>query len=110
MRCSNLSPTLHVVPNTRLIFAMVHQGTAVPEHVKIAYRGVEVQRRPFSAGTSFTPRPLYPQKTTPIPNGGCGPQSRSGRFGEEKKCFDPPPGHSDHNVVAIQTGLSTLPK
>jgi len=51
-----------VVPNTRLIFAMVHHGTAVPEHVKIAYRGVEVQRRPFSAGTSFTPRLLYPRR------------------------------------------------
>jgi hypothetical protein len=50
---------------------MVQYGTAVPEHVKIAYRGEEVQCRPFSAGTSFTPRPHYPQKTTPIPNGGC---------------------------------------
>jgi hypothetical protein len=32
---------------------------------------MEVYRRPFSVGTSFTPRPLYPQKTIPVSNEGC---------------------------------------
>jgi hypothetical protein len=42
---------------------------------------------------SFTPRPLYPQGKSPLyplDRGLGGPQSRSGRGGEEKN-FQPPP-------------------
>jgi hypothetical protein len=42
---------------------------------------------------SFTPRPLYPQKKSPwfpLDRGLGGPQSRSGRGGEEKNSQLPP--------------------
>jgi hypothetical protein len=70
-------------------------------HAMKAYWGVEVQLHPFfDLGNrwrwlmSFTPRPLYPQGKSPwypLDKRLGGPQSRSGRGGEEKNS-QPPPG------------------
>jgi hypothetical protein len=64
---------------------------------------------------SFTPRPLYPQGKSPwypLDRRLGGPQSRSGRGGEEKNS-QPPPGIETYNsdrpvrsLVAIPTKLS----
>jgi hypothetical protein len=74
-------------------------------HVMNVYWGVEVYLHSFfNLGTrwrwvvSFTPRPLYPQGKSPwYPlNRLEGPQSRSGREGEEKNS-QPPPGIEPSN-------------
>jgi hypothetical protein len=65
---------------------------------------------------SFTPRPLYPQGNSPpfpLDRRLGGPQSRSGRGGQEKSSHSPPgiePLNSDRpacRLVAIPTELST---
>jgi hypothetical protein len=71
-----------------------------------AYGGVDVQLHSFfDLGTrwrwvvSFTPRPLYPQGKSPsypLDRSLGGPQSRSGRGGEEKNS-QPPPGNIASN-------------
>jgi hypothetical protein len=71
-----------------------------------AYWGVEVQLHSFFVlGTrwrwvvSFTPQPLYPQGKIPwyqLDGRLGGPQSRSGRGGEQKSSL-PPPGIEPQN-------------
>jgi len=64
---------------------------------------------------SFTPRTLYPQGKGRYPTNSrlVGPQSRSGRGGEEKKslpclCRGSNPDRPSHRLVAILTDLPQL--
>jgi hypothetical protein len=60
---------------------------------------------------SFTSRPLYPQGNSPCyPLDGRlgGPQSRSGRGGEEKNS-QPPPGIESYNPKRPDRSLVTIP-
>jgi hypothetical protein len=53
---------------------------------------------------SFTPRPFYPQGKShcyPLDRGLGGPQSRSGRGGEEKNS-QPPPGIESDILFIVQ--------
>jgi hypothetical protein len=89
-----------------------------------AYWGVELLLHSFfDLGTrgrwvvSFTPRPLYPQVTSPwhsFDRRLGGPQNRSGRGGEEKNSQLPPgiepynPDRPARSLVTIPTELSKL--
>jgi hypothetical protein len=63
----------------------------------------------MKVSVSFTPRPLYPRGKIPLyqlVRRLGGPQSRSGRGGEEKKSINGPnPGRSSHSLVFVVTEL-----
>jgi hypothetical protein len=63
---------------------MAHHGTAVPEHVIKSYRRVEVSRVHSQPWYLLHAQASLPPEDNPYTQWRlCGPQSRSGRFGEK---------------------------